>query len=82
MSLISLRNIKKVYEVGGEVVKALDGIDLSIEENEYLAIMGASGSGKGTWSTRCTRPSDGEPSPRISRHRRFVFASQDHGYRL
>ena len=48
MSLISLRNIKKVYEVGGEVVKALDGIELSIEENEYLAIMGASGSGKST----------------------------------
>ena len=48
MSLISLRKIRKVYEVGGEVVKALDGIDLSIEENEYLAIMGASGSGKST----------------------------------
>ena len=46
MSLISLRNIKKVYEVGGEVVKALDGIDIYIEENEYIAIKDASGSGK------------------------------------
>ena len=48
MSLISLKNIEKIYNVGGEEVRALDGIDLVIQENEYLAIMGASGSGKST----------------------------------
>ena len=48
MTLISLENIFKIYNVGGEEVRALDGIDLDILENEYLAIMGPSGSGKST----------------------------------
>ncbi len=48
MDLISLKNIYKIYNVGGEEVRALDGIDLNIQENEYLAIMGPSGSGKST----------------------------------
>ena len=48
MTLISLKNIFKIYNVGGEEVRALDGIDLDISENEYLAIMGPSGSGKST----------------------------------
>ena len=32
--LISLKNIKRHYDVGGEVVRALDGVDLVIKENE------------------------------------------------
>lgn len=48
MALISLKKIYKIYSVGGEEVRALDGIDLDIQENEYLAIMGPSGSGKST----------------------------------
>ena len=48
MALISLKKIYKIYNVGGEEVRALDGIDLDIQENEYLAIMGPSGSGKST----------------------------------
>ena len=48
MTLISLNRIYKIYNVGGEEVRALDGIDLDINENEYLAIMGPSGSGKST----------------------------------
>ncbi len=48
MNLISLKEIYKIYYVGGEEVRALDGINLEIKENDYLAIMGPSGSGKST----------------------------------
>ena len=48
MELISLKSIYKIYNVGGEEVRALDGVDLSINYNEYLSIMGPSGSGKST----------------------------------
>ena len=46
--LISLTNIKRHYDVGGEIVRALDGVDLKIQQNEYISIMGPSGSGKTT----------------------------------
>ena len=48
MSLIKLEGIKKYYEMGTQVVKALDGIDVSIARNEYVAFIGSSGSGKST----------------------------------
>ena len=46
--LIQLEKIKRYYSLGGETVKALDGVDLSIVKNEYISIMGPSGSGKST----------------------------------
>ena len=48
MSLISLVDIYKHYEMGQEIVRALDGVSLDITANEYIAFTGASGSGKST----------------------------------
>ncbi len=46
--MIEVKKIKKYYELGGETVKALDGIDLKIEQGEMVSIIGPSGSGKST----------------------------------
>ena len=46
--MISLKEIYKIYQVGDEEIRALDGINLEIKENEFVAIVGQSGSGKST----------------------------------
>lgn len=45
---IKITSLKKIFRVGEERVRALDGVDISIFPNEFVAIMGASGSGKST----------------------------------
>ena len=47
-SLIQLRDVKKIYQMGTEAVHALDGVTLDVYPNEYVAVMGPSGSGKST----------------------------------
>jgi putative ABC transport system ATP-binding protein len=46
--VIVTRGLKREYDMGGEVVRALRGVDIAIRRNEYVAIMGPSGSGKST----------------------------------
>lgn len=46
--LISLRALRKIYIMGDQEVRALDGVDLDIKKGEFVAIMGPSGSGKST----------------------------------
>ena len=46
--LIELRDVYKIYPMGGEEVHALDGISLTIDKGEFVAIVGQSGSGKST----------------------------------
>lgn len=46
--IIRLEDISRIYRVGNQEVRALDGVSLSVFKNEYVAIMGPSGSGKST----------------------------------
>ena len=46
--IIVTRGLKREYDMGGEIVRALRGVDIAIRRNEYVAIMGPSGSGKST----------------------------------
>lgn len=48
MEILQAKDLKKVYCAGNRAVQALDGIDLTVEKGEFVAIVGTSGSGKST----------------------------------
>ncbi len=47
--LIRARGLTRIYTLGGSEIRALNGVDVDIDQGEYVAIMGASGSGKSTF---------------------------------
>lgn len=46
--IIKIEELMKIYQMGSQEVRALDGVSFDVQENEYIAIMGPSGSGKST----------------------------------
>ncbi|MAE64653.1 MAG: ABC transporter [Phycisphaeraceae bacterium] len=62
-AVIRAAGLRKTYELGGETVHALNGVDLMVSRGEYLSIMGPSGSGKSTLFNvvgGLDKPDDGE----------------------
>ncbi|MEZ3508566.1 MAG: ABC transporter ATP-binding protein [Lachnospiraceae bacterium] len=48
MTILSTKNLRKIYGAGQNEVRALDGVDLKVDKGEFVAVVGTSGSGKST----------------------------------
>lgn len=89
MALIEMREISKNFIMGEEIVRALDHVSLSIEQGEFLSIMGPSGSGKSTLMNilgLLDSPSsgiyelDGTPAESLNDDRRSLLRNQKIGF--
>ena len=87
--VIEIRSLVKVYSLGEVEVRALDGVDVTVEQGEFVAIMGPSGSGKSTLMniigcldrpTSGTYVLDGRDVSRLSRDARAVIRNEKIGF--
>ena len=88
-SLVTLSGVKKLYRAQQGIVRALGGIDLTIERGEFVAVMGPSGSGKSTLlsiigllssPTKGSVVIDGQETSRLSERARTRLRSQAIGF--
>jgi putative ABC transport system ATP-binding protein len=89
LPLIRARGLTRIYSLGGSEIRALNGVDVDIHQGEYVAIMGASGSGKSTFMNMIgalDRPSagslvvDGEELSKRSPDQLAVFRNKSVGF--
>lgn len=89
MTLIHCKELTREYHKGENIIRPLDGLDLSVERGEFLALMGPSGSGKTTLLNMIAgidRPTngelwvDGQDITRLSRNRLAAWRATEIGY--
>lgn len=87
--IIDIRDIKRHFQVGEELVQALRGVSFSVEEGEFLTIMGMSGSGKSTLlnllgcldtPTQGEYYLDGKPVAKMTKNERAIYRNRKIGF--
>jgi putative ABC transport system ATP-binding protein len=72
-ALIQIKNVSRTFRRGSEEIHVLSGLDLEVQQGEFLALMGPSGSGKSTLLNRINALSDRQLAAWRARHVGFVF---------
>lgn len=89
MDMIRTKNLKKIYRMGENQVYALNGVDFSVKEGEFVAIVGSSGSGKSTLLHllgAMDSPTEGEvfvqgiPLAQMSQNEQTIFRRRSIGF--